>query len=109
MIKAMFFFVIILFSSIFAILALYLSAAFWSERQAEKKAHADCALAVPGKPMEQLELQLVQPNGLVNTYAAGGRTTVMSTHKSTIVVSSYTCIVDIVNNLVKSSEVVYKD
>jgi hypothetical protein len=109
MIKSMFVAVIILLAGIFAVLVLYLSSAVWSERQAEKKAHADCALAVPGKPLAQLEQQLAQTQGKVSTLTQDGQTYLSSTHRSTIAVSRYVCIVDIVNNLVTTSEVVYKD
>ncbi len=109
MIKAMFVSVIILLASIFAILVVYLSAAVWSERQNEKKANADCALAVPGKPLAQLQQHLAQSQGVVKTYTADGQTYLTSTHRSSIVVSRYVCVVDIANNVVTQSEVVYKD
>jgi hypothetical protein len=109
MIKSMVVAIVILFAGIFAVLVIYLGAAFWSERQAEKKANADCVLAVPGKPLAQLQQQLAQSQGKVTTQTVDGQTYLTSTHRSTIVVSRYVCVVDIVNNLVKNSEVVYKD
>jgi hypothetical protein len=109
MIKSLVVSVVILLAGIFAILIIYMCAIAWSEHQAEKKAHADCILAVPGKPLAQLQLQLAQTQGKVSTLTQDGQTYLSSTHRSTIAVSRYVCLVDIVNNLVTTSEVVYKD
>jgi hypothetical protein len=109
MIKAMFVFLVILLASIITVVVLYLAAAVWSERQAEKKANADCALAVPGRPLAQLQQQLAQTQGVISTQILDGQGYLSSTHKSKIVLSRYVCMIDIGSHLVTRSEVIYKD